>query len=130
MTRRASVLVLLAAAFAAMVVPAFGATPVARIKKLERQVRGLIALQLLHDQVATVTIEVPVVWQQSYGTATAFCPPGSAATGGGVRWVGQFGIDSAIIASYGSGISWTVGVRGGAGTTGVAMAQAVCSRLQ
>lgn len=129
MSRRAAVLVLAVALLATAVVPAWGATPLARIKKLERRVTALVALQLLHDHVTTAMIEVPVVWQQNYGTATAFCPAGMSATGGGVRWTGQFGIDSAVVSSYSVGSGWSAGVRAGAGTTGSAMVQVVCGSL-
>lgn len=132
MSRRLIVLLAAVAAVVLIAAPASGApSPLARIKKLEKQVRGLTALFLLHDQVYTTTVEVPVTWNQNYGSGYATCPPGMAATGGGVRWVGPIvGIDSAIISSYNAGGGWSANVRAGAGTTAGAYVQAVCASLR
>lgn len=132
MRRRTVVLVLVAASLVVFATPAWGgATPLARIKKLEKQVRGLAVLVLSHDQVSATTIEAPITWNQNYGTGSALCPPSTQVTGGGVRWTGPtVGIDSAVISSYSTGVGWTANVRAGAGTTAGAYVQAVCTSLR
>lgn len=132
MSRRTVALVVAIASLAVLAAPAWGgATPLARIKKLERQVRGLTVLALTHDQMTATTIEVPVTWNVNYGTGSAQCPPSTQVTGGGVRWVGQtVGVDSAVISSYSTGVGWSANVRAGSGTMATAYVQAVCTTLR
>lgn len=129
MPRRYMVLALALVAAIAMTWPAFGATPLSRIRKLERQVRLLVLQGLQHDELQTVTVTGPISFQGTYGTGSASCPFGMKVTGGGVQWNGQFGVDSAVYASQPLGNGWSVAIRGGAGTTGFAQAVAVCMKL-
>lgn len=129
MRRRNVVLALTLTATIAMAWPAFAATPLSRIRKLERQVRLLVVQGLQRDELQTVTVTGAISFQGTYGTGIAGCPLGMKVTGGGVQWNGQFGADTAVYVSQPLGNGWSVAIRGGAGTTGFAQAVAVCMKL-
>jgi hypothetical protein len=103
-----------------------------RVKTLERRVNALAQLHLLTNDIRAQTYDATMLPQGSSGyvQGSVSCPAGSAATGGGVLWSGQFAASNYVYFSGPYGFSgWQAGANGG-GASVLPRVQVVCASLE